>query len=101
VEATNVRPSFFKRIYNSIRFPYREDNLFGIVFLASLFIPLTQTSGLADGFETPKLVFWMIAVAASLIMLVLKRNSIRKFPLAPVIIITGFMVFTILATIFS
>ena len=101
VEATSVRPSFFKRIYNSIRFPYREDNLFGVVFLVSLFIPLTQTSGLADGFETPKLVLWMIAVAVGLYMVVRQRKDIRKLPLAPVAVITGFIILTILATVFS
>jgi O-antigen ligase len=101
LEAAPDRRSFFKKIYALLRFPYREDSLFSVIFFASLFIPLTQTSGLADGFETPKLVLWMIVTAFALFIAVKRRASVRSLPVAPTATLAVFMVLALLSTIIT
>ncbi len=99
VEAASDRPSFFNKIYTALRFPYRNDLLFSLVFFGSLFLPLTTFSYMSDGYETPKLTLWLVICGFA--MLVVLKKGFPTFPKIPAVLLTIFSIYSILVTVFS
>ncbi len=101
LEAAETRPSFFTRILGRIRFPYRHDPLFSVVFFASVFVPMAMFSYLADGSESPKLFVWLICLGLALVYI--SRRAVVQWRLSKIltILLGAYVLFTLISTIFS
>lgn len=75
--ATESRPSFLSKLYSLLRFPYRNDPLFSVVFFGVLFVPLASFSFLTDGYETPKFVLWIVTTGIGLLTVISNPEPLR------------------------
>ncbi len=101
VEAAVVRPSFFARMYNSIRFPYRHDPLFSVVFFGSVFVPLVMFSYLSDGSESPKLFIWLLCTGVALVLIARAVMVRWRLPKFLSVLFGVYIAATLISTIFS
>ncbi len=86
------------------RLPYREDKFFSLIFFLVFLGPLAFWVFAHEGFETPKLVvFFIFTAAAALSFLKAQASGKLKFKFnKPLFILLGlFLLFSLLATIFS
>lgn len=95
------RPSFFNRIYTKLRFPYRSDILFSIVFFATVFVPLTQFPYLTDIAEAPKLILWLVCTAFGLWYIMQRPQTFRRPDGQVSFLILAYFFLTVISTFFS
>ena len=100
-EAESNRFSFFNKIFKTLRFPYRNDSLFSVIFFGSLFVPLAMFNYLSDGSESPKLFLWLLCFGLALIYLFKKSSVQWRLPKFVTVLLVLYLVFTLFSTIFS
>ncbi len=92
--------SSWDKLYQSIRFPYRENSLIGVTFFIVLFLPLVFSPWMADSLELPKLAILLISLAAGIFILTTSGKTIR-YNKRLYIIFGLFILQALLSTIFS
>ncbi|MEK7161977.1 MAG: hypothetical protein AAB729_04805, partial [Patescibacteria group bacterium] len=97
----------FLELINKFRLPFREDNVFSLLFLLVLSVPLAFTIYTRENFETVKYALWLMLLGAAIFLLGLKsgalegKNNLKTFPRLPALLLLAFIFFISLSTIFS
>ncbi len=97
----------FSNALSKIRLPFREDNIFSLLFLLVLTVPLAFTIYTRENFEIIKYTFWLILLGVIFLVLALKvygrenRYNLKTFPRLPLFLLSAFIIFVIVSTFFS
>lgn len=83
------------------RIPYRNDRLFGVLFMLFLILPLIFVPGMGEAFETPKMFFYLVMMGVITMLLARRNQAFLKLP--KVLLVFGglFALTIILSTVFS
>jgi len=92
----------YAKLKDSLKFPYRGDAVFAVIFFAVVFIPLIFGTYLNDTIEVPKLALWAVCMALILIFQVRQKNALSlKYNKWVFILVILFFAWSVIATIFS
>ncbi len=88
-----------ENILNKLRLPYREDTLYGILFLFAFIAPLAFNPWLLEGYETTRFALTLILTGAAVLVAVYNNKKISITWLS--IFCVGFLLINILSLITS
>ncbi len=97
----------FIELIKKIRLPFREDNIFSLLFLLVLSVPLAFTIYTRENFETVKYALWLVLFGATIIAVSVKTPHLegqfkkRALPRLAGILLGLFIFFILVSTIFS
>ncbi len=83
------------------RLPYREDTVFSLTLFLFLFLPLIFIPVIEEGFETPKMAFFLIALGTIIFIWAYKKLPIYNLPKYVQVTVGLFALTIIVTTIFS
>lgn len=64
-------------VLRRLRFPYRQDHVFAVIFFMVVFVPLIFTNHLNDNIETPKIALWIICLGVLALFYSRQRTTFR------------------------
>ncbi|MFA5991433.1 MAG: O-antigen ligase family protein [Candidatus Doudnabacteria bacterium] len=94
-------------LIKKIRLPFREDNIFSLLFLLVLSVPLAFTIYTRENFETIKYALWLILFGVTVIALGFKKPHLQgespqsKLPRTVGVLLGLFIFFILVSSIFS
>jgi len=91
----------YSALWHRFRFPYRQDQVFAIIFFMVAFVPLVFANYFNDTIELPKLALWVFCFALAILAWLRQQQNTVSFHRTFTIFIAAFVGWALISTLGS